>query len=74
MMIIGHFSIIAVDIRMFRSSALPFLNSPGRYSIRGSTIRLELSDHQVVEGRFQIEGDVLTITSPSGPGYQFRRY
>ncbi len=52
----------------------PFLNSPGRYSIRGSTIRLELSGHQVVEGRFQIEGDVFTITSPSGPGYRFRRY
>ncbi len=52
----------------------PLLDNPGRYSIRGSTIRLELSDHQVVEGRFQIEGDVLTITSPSGPRYRFRRY
>lgn len=53
---------------------LPFLTSPGRYSIRGSSMRLELPNHRPAEGKFQIEGDVLTTPSPSGSGYRFRRY
>jgi hypothetical protein len=39
---------------------LPLTTSPGQYTIQGSTMRLELPDQQPAEGKFQIEGDVLT--------------
>jgi hypothetical protein len=53
---------------------LPFQTGPGRYSIRGSTMRLELPDHQAAVGKFQIEGDVLTTPGQNGSGFRFRRY
>lgn len=53
---------------------LPFMTRPGRYTIQGSTMRLELPDQQAAEGRFQIEGDVLTTPGPSASRYRFRRY
>jgi hypothetical protein len=53
---------------------VPFQTGPGRYSIRGSTMRLELPGHETSEGKFQIDGDVLTTPNQSGPGYRFRRY
>ena len=53
---------------------LSFLTSAGRYSIQGSTMRLELPDYQAAEGKFLIEDDVLTTPGPSGSQYRFRRY
>ncbi len=54
---------------------LPFLTLPsGRYSIRGSTMRLELPERQTAEGKFEIEDDVLTLPGPSGSQYRLRRY
>jgi hypothetical protein len=53
---------------------LPFETIPGHYTIQGSTMRLELPDRKVAEGKFQIEGDVLTAPSSSGPANRYRRY
>ncbi len=54
---------------------LPFFKgNPGRYSIQGSTMRLELPGTQASEGKFQIEGDLLTIPGPGGSRERFRRY
>lgn len=53
---------------------LPFRNGSGHYSIRGSTMRLELPDQKETEGKFQIERDVLTTPGQGGSGYRFRRY
>lgn len=53
---------------------LQFTTSHGRYSIRGSTMRLDLPGHHVAEGKFQIEGDKLTLPGPSGSQDRFRRY
>jgi hypothetical protein len=53
---------------------LPFMTQPGRFSIHGTSMRLELPRHPPAEGKFQIEGDILTTPSPSGGGYRFARY
>lgn len=53
---------------------LPFKTAPGRYVINGSLMKLELPQRRPVEGPFKIEGDTLTIPSPSGSGSRFRRY
>jgi hypothetical protein len=52
---------------------MPFETSPGQYSVQSSTMRLELPGHKVAEGKFQIEGDVLTAPSQNGSA-RFRRY
>jgi hypothetical protein len=53
----------------------PFLTETGRYSVKGSTIRIEFPKAAPVEGSFRIDGDVLTIPSPRGTGEsRFRRY
>jgi hypothetical protein len=52
---------------------LPFTTSPGRYSIQGSTIRLELPGNQVAD-EFRIAGDMLTSSGPGGSRYRFGRY
>jgi hypothetical protein len=53
---------------------LPFMTQPGHFSIHGTNMRLELPRHPPAEGKFQIEGDILTTPSPSGGGYRFARY
>jgi hypothetical protein len=53
---------------------LPFLTQAGHFVIQGANMRLELPNHPAAEGRFRIEGDVLTTPSPSGGGYRFARY
>jgi hypothetical protein len=37
-------------------------------------MRLELPGQPAIEGKFQIEGDTLTIPSATGAGYRYRRY
>ena len=48
--------------------------SPGRYSIKGSIMHLEVPDQPEAEGTFQIEGDVLTVPGPNGSSYRLQRY
>ena len=53
---------------------LPFLTQAGHFSIQGTNMRLLLPNHPPADGKFQIQGDVLTTPSPSGGGYRFARY
>jgi hypothetical protein len=53
---------------------IPFRKQSGSYSIRGETIRLELPEHDPVEGRFKVDGDVLTIPGPRSGESRFARY
>ncbi len=53
---------------------LPFQTAPGRYTINGAVMRLELPARRPAEGKFQIDGDTLTLPGPSGSGARFRRY
>jgi hypothetical protein len=53
---------------------LPFLTVTGHYTIQGSTMRLEVPKHKDAEGKFQIEGDLLTVPNSSGSADRYRRY
>ncbi|HVO98733.1 MAG TPA: hypothetical protein VMT15_11735 [Bryobacteraceae bacterium] len=54
---------------------LPFRTpAPGRYSIQGSIMRLELPGRKPAEGPFKIDGDMLSTPSAGGSGYRFKRY
>ena len=70
----------AVEARYFFYPAgkclllLPFVTKAGRYSIHDATMRLELGDQKPIEGKFQVEGDLLTLPSPSSSPARFRRY
>jgi hypothetical protein len=53
---------------------IPFLKQSGSYSIRGDSIRLELPGRPPVEGKFKIDGDVLTIPGLNSGESRFARY
>jgi hypothetical protein len=53
---------------------IPFLKQSGSYSTRGESIRLELPGRDPVEGKFKIDGDVLTIPGPHSGESRFARY
>jgi hypothetical protein len=53
---------------------IPFLKQSGSYSIRGDSIHLELPGRPPVEGRFKVDGDVLTIPGPNSGESRFARY
>jgi hypothetical protein len=46
----------------------------GRYSIQNGNVRLEISGRPVVEGRFAVTGDRLTLTNPRGGESVFERF
>lgn len=53
---------------------IPFVKQSGTYSIRGESIRLELPGHDLVEGKFKIDGGVLIIPGPHRGESRFARY
>lgn len=53
---------------------LPFKFSGGRYVVRGATLRLELPNMPVLEGQFQVDGDVLTAPGEHGGVNRLKRY
>ena len=54
---------------------VPFKWQKGRYSVKGTTIRIEYPASRPAEGPFRIEGDVLTIPTSGGTRQsQLRRY
>ena len=46
---------------------MPFTHQPGHYTVKESTIRIELPE-KTIERQFEINGDVLTLTDASGTG------
>ncbi len=53
---------------------IPFTTQHAHYSVDQQTLRIDLSDRKV-EGKFDVQGDVLTIPGPSGSGEsRFARY
>ena len=53
---------------------IPFVKQSGSYSIRGESIRLALPGRNPVEGKFKIDGDVLTIPGAHNGDSRFARY
>jgi len=53
---------------------IPFLTQSGTYSIHGGSIRLQIPRRGPVEGKFKIDGDVLTIPGSHGGESKFARY
>lgn len=53
---------------------IPFLTRPGKYTIQGSTMHLELPERPPIDGEFRIKDGVLTILIQSGEGYSYSRY
>jgi hypothetical protein len=53
---------------------IPFLKESGSYVIRGESIRLELPGRGPAEGKFKVDGDVLTIPGPNSGESRFARY
>ena len=53
---------------------IPFIKQSGRYSIHGESIRLELPGKHPVEGKFKVDGDVLTIPGANSGQSRFARY
>ncbi len=54
---------------------IPFRTQRGSFTVKDGTIRLVLPGTDAVEGKFKIEGDVLTIPGPAGSGEStFARY
>ena len=53
---------------------MPSRQRTGKYTIQGSSIRVEVPDDAVREGAFRIEGDLLTVPGLGGTQGKFRRY
>lgn len=54
---------------------IPFRTQQGTYTVRDGTIRLVLPDTGAFEGKFNVDGDVLTMPGPRGTGEsKFARY
>jgi hypothetical protein len=54
---------------------IPFRKDPGRYTIVGDTIRIEVQGRAWIEGSLRWEGDVLVLPKPRKPGeMKFKRY
>lgn len=70
-----------VDIRWFFYAngktllLVPFVTQHGRYTINKQIIRVELPGRGAVEGKFAVQGDLLTLPGPHGTGEsKFARY
>jgi hypothetical protein len=54
---------------------IPFRKDPGRYTLVGDTIRIEVQGRPWIEGAIRWEGDVLVLPKPRKPGeMKFKRY
>ena len=54
---------------------IPFRKDPGRYTLEGNTIRIEVQGRPWIEGQIRWEGDVLVLPKPRKPGeMKFKRY
>ena len=54
---------------------IPFVTQHGRYTTNKGTIRVELPNRDAVEGKFEVEGDMLILPGPHGTGQsRFTRY
>jgi hypothetical protein len=53
---------------------LPFLTQQGRYTAKADSLHLELPGRPPVDGKFQVDGDILTVPGPNNGTDKFKRY